>query len=156
MLKSFFLNTEIKKLLLYVLILGITADLSNSLFLQKYFMDIFIAKDQIMSLLLMQGYSPEFLNEDLLNEAKFMLARTFEVFLFCFSLYHTLLYILAFKNKKWPAKYLKGYSVTAFIFSVITLHTFFEYGLFLGLIFTVITFFYLFNYLALKSILNRI
>jgi hypothetical protein len=67
----------------------------------------------------LQGISYNQLSPDYLNMLEGALRSSFSLMLWCFFLYHLIIYFLSLTKLKWPRTYIKGYAFSAVILSVI-------------------------------------
>lgn len=154
-LNNLFDKTKSRKIFLSVSLLGWFSDISNMIYLQKFLLPKYLTNESITKMLVLQGFDQSMMDVGTIDQVRFMMESSFGIMLMAFAIAHTLFYILIYKRKKGMMKYIKNYSLTAFILTILTAPTFLNvsFSLFLFLLLT--TFAYFYNYRALKYLLNK-
>lgn len=154
-LNLFFDKTKTRKIFLTVSLLGWFSDISNMIYLQKFLLPKYLTSEYIKKMLVLQGFDKNMMDAATLDQLRFMMESSFGTMLMAFAVAHTLFYIFVYKRKKAMMKYIKNYSFTAFILTILTAPTFLNIGVSLFLFLLLTTMAYFFNYRALKYLLNK-
>lgn len=154
-LNTLFEKTKSRKIFLSISLLGWFSDISNMIYLQKFLLPKYLTTESITKMLILQGFDQSMMDPSAIDQVRFMMESSFGIMLMAFAVAHTLFYIFVYKRKKGMMKYIKNYSFTAFILTILTAPTFLNVslGLFLFLLLTTLAYFY--NYRALKYLLNK-
>lgn len=154
-LDAFFEKIKSRKLFLTIALIGWFSDISNMIYIQKYLLPKYLTTSQITKMLTLQGFDPSIVDPEAMTQMKLLMISTFGTMMMAFAIAHTIFYILVYKRKRGMMKYVKNYSFTAFILTILTAPTFLDssLGIFLFLLLTTVAYF--FNYRALKFLLNK-
>lgn len=153
-LESYFKNTEAKAIYSQICLFGWLADLGNMYYVQKVLLPRMLHPEKIKTLMIAQGADRSLLTRDTIEQIQMLMISSLGTMLICFAILHTVFYFFVHKRKIGMMKYIKNYSFTAFILTLLTIPTILQ-DTGLWVIFTLSTIaVYFFNYRALKHLLN--
>lgn len=153
-LEDYFKNAKAKDIYSQICLFGWLADIGNMYYVQKILLPRMLHPERIKTLMIAQGADKSLLNKETLNQIQVIMVSSFGTMLICFAILHTIFYFFIHKRKQGMMKYIKNYSLTAFILTIVTIPTIMkDPGLWV--IFTLSTIaVYFFNYRALKHLLD--
>jgi hypothetical protein len=124
-----FLNDKFKKLgksqfIKNAALLCLIADALNLFYIQFYWLKVRFSEDFLRSVLAINGVNAATLRSEDVLSYKYLLVGSLSNVLVGFIVVHAFIYFLFYKRKKWTAKYIGGYTLSAVLLTILELIVF--------------------------------
>lgn len=126
-LNSKFDQIGFNKFLLYAATSLFLSDLLNVIYVIQSFLPKILAK-WIPFVIQLKGGNVSMLGPEGVREISALMTANMSNTLFIFLLFHTFIYFLVTRRKKWAIKYANGYSITGAILTILTLPAMVDMG----------------------------